>query len=116
MLTNLNVGVIGSVDGWYTMLTQEGISFDIISSFDIIDKKKHPVIIIDSYSITKSFKSIENYIYSGGTLLVSTRFWKSCFQGKSNLLKVKYLQPNNLDLFSNVGLVDIYDKIEIPIA
>ena len=115
MSTNLNIGIIGSVRGWNTILTQEGISFDKISFPDIIDSKKYPVLILDSIIEVKSYKSIEYYIKKGGALLISTRLWKVFFHGIGKTVGVKYLQPNNNILFPSIGLVDIYDKIEIPL-
>ena len=73
MPTNLTIGLIGSIKGWNTILTQEGLPFKVISSPDNMDPNKFPVLILDSMNDLQYKKPLYNYLNSGGTLLISCK-------------------------------------------
>ena len=115
MKKNTSIGIIGSIQGLSTILNQEGIPFEPISCISFNNLKKYSVILIDDLNSKNNFVDINNFISNGGFVIMSSKVWKILFNGKTKIKKVSYLEVQNNSFFPNVGLLDIYNKIQIPI-
>ena len=110
----LQVGLVGKQPGYKIILEQEGVSYSSIPITNITEIDNYPVIVLNN-SFSKVITSrLYNYIKNGGCILTSANFFSELFDCCLATKKKKYILPQKKSLFSEVGLVDLYDKIKFP--
>ncbi len=103
-----NIGLIGNNFAWETVLTQEGVFFDVVSN--LIDLKKYNIIIVTSKSQI-SYNTVYDFAKNGGMVLIETDIFSKITYTKAYYKKVRYLIPQENSLFSEIGLIDIDNEI-----
>ena len=113
MEKKLSIGIVGSIKGLNAILKQEGVPFNSIIEPSLKKLLKYPIIIIDSI-VSKNNNIIKKYLLQGGYVLMSCKSWGNHFNKKIKHIKINYIESNNSNLFSNIGLIDIYNTIQVP--
>ena len=99
-----------SIDlAWETILNQEGMHSNIIKK---ISNKNSCIIITDNTSVL--FNDIKNYVFSGGTILVSSYKWKRLTKIKTYYNFSKFLTPKENSYFSSLDYIETNHKIVYP--
>ncbi|MEA2103241.1 MAG: DUF2334 domain-containing protein [Candidatus Cloacimonadota bacterium] len=106
----LKIGVIGKEKGWKIILQQEGIFYDIITDFSTIKIDEYSVLIICKKLDNEEKKVVNNYIKSGGSVLIDSY---SQFEPYKKIRR-KYLISERNSIFSSIGIVDVFDDIYLP--
>ena len=89
--------------GWIQLLKQEGLFY----------KKYKPgdnpnILIVDEFTDEKS--EILEYLREGGSILTSTEILGELLDEKTKRVNIKYIIPDTSPFFSNVDILDIYNK------
>lgn len=107
---NLKIGLTENKPGWKIILKQEGVSYEIISCFDVVKYSDFSALIVSGFNSMEQRDSILNYIISGGAVLVDSEMSSKLLDMKMKKYKIRYLIPENDSIYSEVGLVDIYQN------
>jgi len=108
--TNLNPAFLKISLPWSTILDQEGLHWNIISEKDLND---HIFLIItDHTNISKN--TLENFVRSGGLVLISTQKWFDLCNSKYKNYNSKFLTSSPNSFFSGIDFVNINHTIKYP--
>lgn len=111
---NLKIGIDNCRPGWHIVLKQIGVSFTQLSLSDNISPDEYSVIIITEPHTSKENKIINEFLNAGGAVLYSDNSRLDRISCKTK--KKYFLCSEENTPFSQVGLVDIYSVIKIPIS
>ncbi|MCK4338866.1 MAG: polysaccharide deacetylase family protein [Candidatus Cloacimonetes bacterium] len=111
---NLTIGLTENKPGWEIILTQEGISYEIIPCFSDIKSSDFSALVVSGFSSLKQCSNILNYVNSGGSVLVDSEMSLKLLNVDMKKYKIKYLIPKKNSIYSEVGLVDIYQNGLVP--
>lgn len=111
---NLRIGIDSFKPGWEIILKQIGVSFTQLSLSDKISPDEYSVLIIIEPHTSKENEVIEKFLNAGGAVLYSDNSVVERISYKTR--RVRFLISKENTPFSQVGLVDIYSTIKIPIV
>ena len=111
---NLKIGLTDRKPGWEIILNQEGVSYEIIPCFNEIKSSDFSALIVSGFNSLKQHNNILDYINSGGAVLVDSEISLKLLNINMKKCKFKYLIPKRNSIYSEVGLVDIYQNGLIP--
>ncbi len=109
--TKLNPTFLKSSLPWSTILDQEGLHWNIVSKNNLSD---HVFLIITDHTIV-SKNTLENFVRSGGLVLISTQKWINLYNSKYKNFCSKFLTSNPNSFFSSIDFVNINHSIKYPI-
>ena len=109
MKINLNPSFFSIDLPWKTILDQEGLYWEIICNFS---NSNACTIISDDTKI--SFKFLNDYVSSGGLLLISSFKWKKLSNTKNHKSTSSFLTPKTGSFFSSIDFIEINHSIEYP--
>ena len=109
MKININPSFFSIDSPWKTILDQEGLHWEIINK-DL----NHNACIIISDDTAVSFDLLENYVKSGGLLLISSFKWKKITNSENHKKKVSFLIPKKSSPFSSIDFIEINHEVEYP--
>ena len=111
---NLRIGIDNCKPGWEIILKQIGVSFTQLLLSDKISPDEYSTIIITESHTSKENEVIEGFLNAGGAVLYSDSAKLDMISHKTR--KVSFLISEENSPFSQIGLVDIYSTIKIPIS
>ena len=111
MKISLKVGLFPNNPGWEIILSQEGISYEIISENSELYPENFAVIILSNTNFEKQKPKILSYLENEGSILFDARCCADFFKIKTKSKKADFLIPDETSIFFGSGLVDIYSKI-----
>ena len=106
---NLRIGIDNCKPGWQIILKQIGVSFLQIAFAKEISPNDFSVIIITEKLNANEKQIISNYLNDGGAVLYADNAVE-----KTKIKKVRFLIAEEQTPFSNIGLVDVFSRINIP--
>ena len=106
MKINLNPCFFSIDLPWKTILDQEGLNYNIIKT-----PSNHCACIIITDETNISFKDIEKFVLSGGTILVSSNKWKTLSKTKNYYKFSSLLIPKENSYFSSLEYIEMNDII-----
>ncbi|MCK4358633.1 MAG: polysaccharide deacetylase family protein [Candidatus Cloacimonetes bacterium] len=111
---NLKIGLTDRKPGWEIILNQEGVSYEIISCFDVVKYSDFSTLIVSSFNCLKQCNNILDYVKSGGAVLVDSEMSSELLNINMKKFRIKYLIPEKNSIYSEVGLANIYQNGLIP--
>ncbi|MBC8526674.1 MAG: polysaccharide deacetylase family protein [Candidatus Cloacimonetes bacterium] len=111
---NLRIGLTDNKPGWQILLKQEGISYEIIPCFSNIKYSDLSALVVNGFNSLKQRDNILDYVKSGGAVLVDAEMSSELLNVNMKKFRIKYLIPEKNSIYSEVGLVDIYQNGLIP--
>ncbi len=107
---NLRIGLTDNKLGWQILLKQEGVSYEIISCFDVVKYSDFSTLIVSGFNCLKQRDNILDYVESGGAVLVDAEMSSELLNVNMKKFRIKYLIPEKNSSYSAVGLVDVYQN------
>lgn len=99
--------------GWETLLQQIGVPYVLWSKVDGKDFQSYPICILADCVNQNILNEIRDYIKDGGSVICSTDTLHH-ITGINNTVKyVKYLVPDEYEIFIDPDILDIFKKIKI---
>lgn len=111
---NLRIGIDNCKPGWEIILKQIGVSFTQFSLAGNISQREFSILIITESHTSKENKVIKKFLNTGGAVLYSDAAISNIVSYKTK--KIRFLCSQKNTPFSEVGLVDVYSTINIPIS
>jgi hypothetical protein len=108
----LSVGLVNSTPFWDELLNQVGVSVKKIE-VDELSNQTYPVLILNEIKDGQK-NVIHNYLTSGGYIITESLIAKKLFNIPYKRKKIKYLYPQNDDLFNFRIYSDIDNDLLIP--
>lgn len=110
---NLRIGIDNCKPGWEIILKQIGISYSQILTISDLSPEDFSVIIITEMHTTLENKEISKFMEAGGAVLFTAGTNPQLISYKQK--KVRFLCSMEDTPFSEIGLVDLYSRIYIPV-
>ncbi len=111
---NLKIGIDNCKPGWEIVLKQIGVSFSECSLLNSISPEEYSVIIITSLLTINENEVINEFLKAGGTILYSDNSIIERASYKTKKVSTLYSQEDTY--FAQIGFVDIFSTIRIPIS
>lgn len=99
--------------GWETLLRQIGVPYIVWGKIDGKDFQNYPICILADCLNQNIINDIRNYIQDGGSVIGSTDALNHISKINTTVKYVKYLVPDESEIFSDPDILDIFKKIKI---
>ncbi|MBC8181464.1 hypothetical protein H8E88_10110 [candidate division KSB1 bacterium] len=110
----LQTGVVGRQTGYKIILEQEGIPHKIIPYEKEFSQEEFPVLMLDYLVPEYNWNKLTDYVKNGGNLLISASSYGKIFEASLKIKQTKSLVAGKNSIYSQVGLIDIFSKLEYP--
>ena len=111
---NLTLELLGSNQGWETVLQQMGVCYNIVDYDDItVDGYKPICLIAHNFSNISDPDVISDLVKAGGTVLFESQVYARIFNRKVRKKKIKSIFPQTGSIFESLGVIDLHSVILI---
>lgn len=104
---NLKIGLTIKKPGWQIILGQEGVPSEVVSDLNEINPANFSALIVSGFNTLRQKESILEYVRTGGAVLVDSAMSSELLDFKARKRKIRYLIPERVSIYSDVGLVNL---------
>lgn len=103
----LRVGLVGYSPGWHLLLQQEGVPYTVLVHPEELTDDAFSMVVLHSRVSHEWGKTVRKFVERGGGLVAVTEQYLRIFGGRGKCVAIRYIVPNDHEMFSGVGLADI---------
>ena len=111
-MKNLHVGILGSNHGWRSLMEQEGVPFDHLTT--VGDLHLYSVIIVGESAGSAEVEVARAVLSGGGAVLCAGEVYRRLTHEPCSMINIGSIYGDEGTAFSRIGAVDLFQECLVP--